>query len=60
MEDVTHTLSTVIELEFAEMARINLMDVIKLELDKMRVRMPYADRLYLRLEWTGPSEEVLK
>jgi hypothetical protein len=60
MEDATHTVSTVIELEIAEMTVMGLLGVIKAELGMLRVQMPYADRLFLRLEWTGPSEEIPK
>lgn len=59
MEDATHVLSRAIEIDMAEETRIGLLGVIKLELDAMRAQFPYADRLFLRLEWTGPSEEVL-
>jgi hypothetical protein len=60
LPDVTHAVSRVIELDMAEATVLGLMPIIAIELGEMRVQLPYADRLFLRLEWTGPSEEIPK
>jgi hypothetical protein len=58
LPEAVHHVSRIIELDLAESSVLGLMPIIAIELVEMRAQLPYANRLFLRLEWIGPSEEV--